>query len=79
MINEYLSGGQPAPAPTPAESNVYQNGSTSEVIYADTDLTKRIGSLNPREKCYCYGTFNGRPLVRYEVGDTGNYKIGFAR
>lgn len=79
MINEYLNGGQPAPAPAPAESNIYQNGSTSEVIYADTDLTKRIGSLNPREKCYCYGTFNGRPLVRYEVGDTGNYKIGFAR
>lgn len=79
MINEYLSGGQPAPAPAPAESNIYQNGSTSEVIYADTDLTKRIGSLNPREKCYCYGIFNGRPLVRYEVGDTGNYKIGFAR
>ena len=79
MINEYLSGGQPVPAPTPAESNIYQNGSTSEVIYADTDLTKRIGSLNPREKCYCYGIFNGRPLVRYEVGDTGNYKIGFAR
>ncbi len=79
MINEYLSGGQPVPEPTPAESNIYQNGSTSEVIYADTDLTKRIGSLNPREKCYCYGIFNGRPLVRYEVGNTGNYKIGFAR
>ena len=79
MINEYLGGGQSAPEPTPAENNIYQNGSTSEVIYADTNLTKRIGSLNPREKCYCYGIFNGRPLVRYEVGDTGNYKIGFAR
>lgn len=79
MINEYLGGDQPVPAPTPAESNIYQNGSTSEIIYADTDLTKRIGSLNPREKCYCYGIFNGRPLVRYEVGNTGNYKIGFTR
>lgn len=79
MVNEYLGGSQPAPVPTPAENNIYQNGSTSEVIYADTNLTKRIGSLNPRERCYCYGIFNGRPLVRYEVENTGNYKIGFAR
>jgi len=79
IIRTYLDGGQPAPTPSPTESNIYQNGSTSEIIYADTNLTKRIGSLNPKEKCFCYGTFNGRPLVRYQVGNTGNYKIGFAR
>ena len=81
MVNEYLNGGQPAPAPTPTPSgdHVYRNGSTTEVIYADVNLTKRIGSLNRWEECYCYGFFNGRPLVRYEVGNTGNYKIGFAR
>ena len=78
IINEYL-GEQPVPTPTPTKDHVYQNGSTTEVIYADTNLTKRIGSLNRYEECYCYGFFNGRPLVRYEVGNTGNYKIGFAR
>lgn len=79
MVKSYLDGGQPQPSPAPSQSNIYKNGSTSEVIYADTALTKRIGSLNPWEQCYCYGIFNGRPLVRYEVGNTGIYKIGFAR
>ena len=81
IVKEYYDGSepQPTPTPTPAEGHIYQNGSTSEIIYADTNLTKRIGSLNPRERCYCYGIFNGRPLVRYQVGNTGNYKIGFAR
>lgn len=79
MVQSYLDGGQPQPTPQPTEDHIYQNGSTSEVIYADTSLTRRIGSLNPREKCYCYGIFNGRPLVRYNVTGTNNYKIGFAR
>ena len=77
MVREYLQE-QPVPVPTPTKTNVYQNGSTTEVIYADTNLTKRIGSLNRYEECYCYGLFNGRPLVRYQVGNTQNYKIGFA-
>lgn len=81
MVSSYLNGGQPAPQPTPTPStgNLYKNGSTSEIIFADTNLTKRIGSLNPWEQCYCYGIFNNRPLVRYQVGNTGNYKTGFAR
>lgn len=79
MIKSYLDGVEPAPQPTPSADHLYANGSTSEIIYADTSLTKRIGCLNPWEQCYCYGIFNGRPLVRYEVGNTGVYKIGWAR
>lgn len=56
----------------------YVNGSTPENIYADTSLTKKIGSLNPRETCDCFGIFNDRPMVRYKVDGTNNYKIGFA-
>ena len=78
IIREYLDI-QPTPAPTPSENHVYKNGSTSEIIYADTNCTKRIGSLNPWEQCYCYGVFNNRALVRYEVGLSGNYKVGFAK
>ena len=57
----------------------YQNGSTSENVYADTDCTKKIGSLNPREECDCFGIFNDRAMVRYNVSGTSNYKIGFCK
>lgn len=58
---------------------VYQNGSTSENVYADSNCTIKIGSLNPREKCDCFGIFNNRAMVRYAVDGTSNYKIGFCK
>lgn len=61
------------------EMKTYQNGSTSENVYADTSCTNKIGSLNPREKCDCFGVFNNRAMVRYRVGNTSNYKIGFCK
>ena len=57
----------------------YKNGSTREYIYADTGLTKQIGYLSPYEQCDCFGIFNGRPMVRYKVDGSNNYKIGFAK
>lgn len=61
------------------EVRKYVNGSTIENIYADTALTKKIGYLNPREGCDCFGIFNDRPMVRYKVDGSNNYKIGFAK
>lgn len=57
----------------------YKNGSTKEIIYADTRLTKVIGSLSPYEECDCFGIFNNRPMVRYKIDGQNNYKIGFAK
>lgn len=56
----------------------FKNGKTVEPIYADCNHTVKIGSLNKYEQCECFGIFNGAPMVRYQVGNTGNYKIGFA-
>lgn len=56
----------------------FKNGKTVEPIYADCNHTVKIGSLNKYEECDCFGIFNGAPMVRYQVGNTGNYKIGFA-
>ena len=58
---------------------VYKNGSTQEIVYADTECTKKVGSLNPREQCDCFGVFNNRAMVRYRVGNTNNFKIGFVK
>lgn len=71
--NDNIEGG------SDEEVRIYQNGSTSEVVFADTDCTKRIGSLDPREMCDCFGIFNERAMVRYKVNGTDNYKIGFCK
>ncbi len=59
------------------EVRVYQNGSTKEIVYSDTDCKIKLGSLSAYEKCDCLGIFNNKAMVRYQVGSTGNYKIGF--
>ena len=58
---------------------IYQNGSTSEPVYSDTDCTNKIGSLDPKEKCDCFGIFQNRAMVRYKVDEKNNYKIGFCK
>ena len=58
---------------------VYQNGSTPEPVYNDTNLTNKIGSLNPHETCDCLGVFNNRAIVRYKVDGSNNYKVGFCK
>ena len=83
LISEINGGGSVEPQPQEPEGSdepvrIYQNGSTPEKIYADTDLTKHIGTLNPYESCDCFGEFHGRAMVRYHVDGTDNYKIGFA-
>lgn len=58
-------------------ARVYQNGSTPEPVYADTKLTKKIGSLDPREKAEYLSIDNDRPLVRYKITGTNTYKCGY--
>ena len=58
-------------------ARVYQNGSTPETVYADTNLSKKIGSLNPRERAEYLSIDNDRPLVRYKVDGTNTYKCGY--
>ena len=58
---------------------IYKNGSTPEIVYSDTSLQNRIGSLDRYEKCDCLGIFNNRPLVKYKVNGTSNFKCGFVK
>ena len=61
------------------EVRTYANGSTREPVYSDTNCTNKIGSLDPWEKCECYGKFDNRAVVRYKVNGTNNFKVGFAK
>lgn len=55
----------------------YENGSTKEPVYSDTELTHYIGYLNPWERCKCYGISHNRAIVEYSVDGTDNTKIGY--
>ena len=72
------TAGEYIPGDNPYTDHSYQNGSTPEPIYADTGRKKKIGSLNPRERCDCAALANDLAVVRYDVDGTGNKKIGFA-
>lgn len=59
---------------------IYQNGSTKEPVYADTDLINLVGVLGKQEMCECLGIYKNRAIVRYHVDNTkDNYKIGFVK
>ena len=60
-------------------ARIYQNGSTPEPVYADTNLSKNIGSLDPRERAEYLSIDNDRPLVRYKVNGTNTYKCGYVK
>ena len=60
-------------------ARVYQNGSTPETVYADTALSKKIGTLNPWEKAEYLSIDNNRPLVRYTVDGTNTKKCGYVK
>ena len=72
-INEYNDGGNFEMPKT------YKNGSTPEPVYADTNLTKKTGSLNKYEVCECFGIVDGRYMVKYKVDGQNNYKCGFVK
>lgn len=61
------------------EVKLYQNGSTIENVYSDTNCTNKIGSLNKYEQCDCLGIFENRAIVKYKVDNKNNYKVGFVK
>ena len=64
---------------------LYQNGSTSEPVYEDSDLAKKYGNLNAYEQAYCFGRYlnsNGIHVyaVLYKVdGYSDRWKLGYVK
>lgn len=63
----------------PTGGKTWKNGSTEEVVYADTSKREVIGSLNPKESCKCLSKIDGMYLVLYKITGTNNYKCGFVK
>lgn len=57
----------------------YKNGSTIEIVYADSSCSMVVGQLNKYEICECIGVKNGRYIVRYKIDGTNNFKVGFVK
>lgn len=57
----------------------YKNGSTKEIVFADSECTIKIGELDRYEECQSYGIVNNRAIVLYDVNNTNNKKIGFVK
>lgn len=62
-----------------ATKKTYKNGSTEEIIYADTKFSTKVGSLNTYESCTGYGSKNGAYAVSYKIDGSSHYKAGFAK
>ena len=56
----------------------YQNGSTKETVYEDSDLSTPYGELNAWESCYCMGRYGDAYAVLYQVdGYPDRWKMGY--
>lgn len=57
----------------------WQNGSTTEKVYARSDFKEEIGSLSPREVAKCFGKKGNAYCVQYDLDGTSKHKVGFVK
>lgn len=89
LASEYIMGyGRPSYSGSSATTKkpvwygqpgkTWKNGSTEEIVFKDTDLTTKTGSLNPGESCYCMGRYGGAYLVMYKIdGTADDWAVGY--
>lgn len=59
------------------EMKTYRNGSTPEPVYADTNLSIKVGSLDPYETCNAVADVDGKIGVLYNTPN--GKKLGFTK
>lgn len=62
--------------PTPVK---WQNGSTKEVVYMQSNLINKLGSLSAKETAQCYGKTGDGYIVVYNLNGTKKHKAGFVK
>lgn len=57
----------------------WQNGSTKETVYEQSNLTENVGTINKKESAYCYGKKGSGYIVVYGLDGSSKHKVGFAK
>lgn len=55
----------------------WQNGSTEEAVYGDSNCSCGVGALDPGDSAVLLGIKNNRYIVAYNVSGSSNLKVGF--
>ena len=80
--NDTKSVGKETAASTTAESYPkavdWENGSTDEIVYKQSNLADKVGTIFKKSKGKCYGK-QGNYIVVYELSGTGKHKVGFVK
>ncbi len=50
---------------------------SAQTVYADSDLTLKVGSVSKNERVLQLGTGEGNPIISYKTDSS--YKTGFVR
>lgn len=57
----------------------WTNGSTSETVYSQSNLSDKTGTIYARETAGCYGKTGSGYIVVYDVTGSSNKKAGFVK
>ncbi len=57
----------------------WQNGSTKEPVYKQSNLKEELGSLSAKEAAQCYGKSGSGYIVVYNLDGTSKHKAGFVK
>lgn len=60
-------------------AKTWTNGSTAETVYKLSNLTDKLGSLDPKEAAKCYRKVGSGYLVVYNLSGTTKHKAGFVK
>lgn len=80
--NDYIDWDRftnPSPTSKYVSPKKWKNGSTTETVYAVSDLTDKIGTLSKKESADCYGKKGRGYIVVYDLDGTSKHKAGFVK
>lgn len=57
----------------------WQNGTTKETVFEQSNLKEEVGTINAKESANCYGKTGNGYVVVYDLDGTSKHKAGFVK